>query len=50
LKKDCQQQMAYYESLSDGQMGASQEYEYRSAKQLLENIDEAYKQYVTGKK
>jgi hypothetical protein len=50
LKKDCQQQMAYYESLSDGQMGASQEYEYRSAKQLLETIDEAYKQYVTGKK
>lgn len=34
--KDCRQQMAYYESLTDDQLGAIQNYEYQTAKQLAE--------------
>jgi hypothetical protein len=47
VKKDCQQQVAYYESLSEGQMGPSQQYEYQSAKQLLQSIEGALKEYAS---
>jgi hypothetical protein len=43
VRKDCQQQIAYYASLSDNQIGAVQEYEYQVAQQLLQRIDEDLK-------
>ncbi|MBU6157889.1 MAG: DUF2723 domain-containing protein [Bacteroidetes bacterium] len=39
VRKDCQQQVAYYASLSEGQIGNVQEYEYQVAQQLLQRID-----------
>ena len=48
VKKDCQQQVAYYESLKEGQMGPSQQYEYQSAQQLIQTIEGALKQYTTA--
>lgn len=46
VKKDCQQQVAYYESLKEGQMGPSQQYEYQTAQQLIQTIEGAVKQYA----
>lgn len=48
VKKDAQQQMAFYESLTSGDGATPSEYEYQMAKQLVEGIDNALKQYVTG--
>lgn len=46
VKKDCQQQVAYYESLKEGQIGPSQQYEYQTAQQLIQTIEGALKQYT----
>ncbi len=48
VKKDAQQQMAFYESLTTSDGATPSEYEYQMAKQLVEGIDNALKQYVTG--
>ncbi|MBX9783833.1 MAG: DUF2723 domain-containing protein [Chitinophagaceae bacterium] len=45
VKKDCLQQVAYYESLSDDQMGPSQQYEYQKAKEYAESVDQIIKQF-----
>ncbi len=50
VKKDCQQQMAFYESITDGDGRTPSEYEYQMAKQLVEGIDNALKEYVQGVK
>lgn len=46
VKKDAQQQMAFYESLTSGDGATPSEYEYQMAKQLVEGIDNALKQYT----
>ncbi|MFN5334038.1 MAG: protein O-mannosyl-transferase family, partial [Bacteroidota bacterium] len=43
VKKDCQQQSAYYASLNEGQIGQIQEYEYQMAEQLKGRIEEELK-------
>lgn len=43
VKKDCQQQSAYYASLNEGQIGPIQEYEYQMAEQLKGRIEEELK-------
>jgi hypothetical protein len=43
VKKDCQQQSAYYASLNEGQIGPIQEYEYQVAEQLKGRIEEELK-------
>jgi hypothetical protein len=48
VKKDCQQQMAFYESYVGGEGTTPSEYEYQVAKQLVDGIDNALKQYVQG--
>ena len=48
VKKDLQQQVAFYESYVDGDGTTPSEYEYQIAKQLIEGIDQAVKQYVQG--
>ncbi|MBK8088681.1 MAG: hypothetical protein IPK31_12445 [Chitinophagaceae bacterium] len=50
VKKDCEQQMAFYESVSDGDTRTPSEYEYQMAKQLVQGIDNALKEYVQGVK
>ncbi len=51
VKKDCQQQVAYYESTSDVVDGRSpSEYEYQMAKQLIQGIDNSLKEYAQGVK
>ncbi|TWI79313.1 uncharacterized protein DUF2723 [Lacibacter cauensis] len=50
VKKDLQQQIAFYESYVDGDGTTPSEYEYQVAKQLIEGIDQAVKQYVQGVK
>ena len=51
VKKDCQQQVAYYESTSDAADGRSpSEYEYQMAKQLIQGIDNSLKEYAQGVK
>jgi len=51
VKKDCQQQVAYYESTSDAVDGRSpSEYEYQMAKQLIQGIENALKEYAQGVK
>ncbi len=46
VKKDAQQQMAFYESIVSGDGATPSEYEYQMAKQLVEGIDNALKQYT----
>ena len=46
VKKDAQQQMAFYESLTSADGSTPSEYEYQMAKQLVEGIDNALKQYT----
>ena len=48
VKKDLQQQVTFYESYVDGDGTTPSEYEYQIAKQLIEGIDQATKQYVQG--
>jgi hypothetical protein len=48
VKKDLQQQMAFYESYVGGEGTTPSEYEYQVAKQLVDGIDNALKQYVQG--
>ena len=48
VKKDLQQQMAFYESYVAGDGTTPSEYEYQFAKQLEDGIDNALKQYVQG--
>jgi Protein of unknown function (DUF2723) len=48
VKKDLQQQMAFYESYVEGDGTTPSEYEYQIAKQLVQGIDAALKQYVQG--
>lgn len=48
VKKDLQQQMAFYESYVGAEGTSPSEYEYQVAKQLVEGIDNALKQYVQG--
>ena len=43
VKKDCQQQIAYFNSLSEEQYGIAQPYEFKSAQDLIEKIDVALK-------
>lgn len=43
IKKDCQQQSAYYASLNEGQIGPIQEYEYQMSEQLKGRIEEELK-------
>jgi hypothetical protein len=50
VKKDCQQQMAFYEAINTDDSNSPSEYEYQMAKQLAEGVDNALKQYVTGVK
>lgn len=50
VKKDCQQQVAYYESLQDDEIGPSQNYEYEKAKEYITMIDSILKQYGAGAK
>lgn len=50
VKKDCQQQVAYYESLQDEEIGPSQNYEYEKAKEYITMIDSILKQYGAGAK
>jgi Protein of unknown function (DUF2723) len=50
VKKDCQQQVAYYESLKEGELGGSQQYEFQMAQQLIQGIDAALKEYLPGGK
>lgn len=50
VKKDCQQQVAYYESLQDEEVGPSQNYEYEKAKEYITMIDSILKQYGAGAK
>lgn len=44
VKKDCQQQIAFYESLREAQIGPAQQYEYQAARQLVQNIEAAIKE------
>ena len=46
VKKDAQQQMAFYESIVTADGATPSEYEYQMAKQLVEGIDNALKQYT----
>ena len=48
VKKDLQQQMAFYESYVSGEGTTPSEYEYQVAKQLVQGIDAAIKEYVQG--
>ena len=48
VKKDLQQQMAFYESYVGGEGTTPSEYEYQVAKQLIQGIDAAMKEYVQG--
>jgi hypothetical protein len=48
VKKDCQQQVAYYESLTDVEIGPSQNFEYEKAKEYIEMIDTILKQNGVG--
>jgi len=41
VKKDCQQQLAYYGSMSEGAIGVGQTYELQTAQQLLQKIQTA---------
>ncbi|NCU04538.1 MAG: DUF2723 domain-containing protein, partial [Chitinophagaceae bacterium] len=50
VKKDLQQQMAFYESYITGEGTTPSEYEYQVAKQLIQAIDAAVKEYVQGVK
>jgi len=50
VKKDCQQQMAFYEAINTDDSNSPSEYEYQMAKQLAEGVDNAMKQYVTSVK
>jgi hypothetical protein len=50
VKKDLQQQMAFYESYVSGEGTTPSEYEYQVAKQLVQGIDAAIKEYVQGVK
>lgn len=49
VKKDCQQQVAYYESLTEGQMGPSQQYELQTARQMIQGVEGALKEYAQVK-
>ncbi|HMO32561.1 MAG TPA: DUF2723 domain-containing protein [Lacibacter sp.] len=46
IKKDCQQQVAFYESLKEEQIGPAQQYEYQTARQMLQGIEEAMKEFA----
>lgn len=48
VKKDCQQQMAFYESYVGAEGTSPSEYEYQVAKQLVQGIDNALKEFVQG--
>jgi len=43
IKKDLQQQIAYYSSLNEGQIGSVHEYEFQMAQQLLQRVEELMK-------
>jgi MFS family permease len=43
VKKDLQQQMAYYTSLNESQIGPGQQYEFQMAQQLLQRVEELLK-------
>ncbi len=45
VKKDCQQQVAYYESLTENQIGQAQGYEFEKAKEMITSVDAILKQY-----
>jgi hypothetical protein len=48
VKKDLQQQMAFYESYVGAEGTSPSEYEYQVAKQLVQGIDNALKEFVQG--
>jgi hypothetical protein len=50
VKKDCQQQIAYYESLHSSDDQSPSGYEYTTAKQLVQGIDDAMKEFAGGPK
>jgi hypothetical protein len=43
IQKDCQQQIAYYSSLGENEIGPSQQYESQVAQQLKERVEEELK-------
>jgi hypothetical protein len=43
VKKDLQQQVAYYTSLNESQIGPGQQYEFQMAQQLLQRVEELMK-------
>ena len=47
VKKDCEQQVRYYESLTDDQIGPYQNYEFEKAKEYIQMIDVIIKQNTT---
>ncbi len=47
VRKDLQQQIAFYESLSEGQIGPAQQYEYQTAMQLVQSIDKTLKEFTS---
>jgi len=49
VKKDCEQQIAYYASLNEDQIGSVQNYEYQTARQMVEMIQNLIKQYGSAK-
>jgi Protein of unknown function (DUF2723) len=44
VKKDCEQQVRYYESLTDNQIGPYQNYEFEKAKEYIQMVDAIIKQ------
>jgi Protein of unknown function (DUF2723) len=50
VKKDCQQQVAYYESLAEDEMGGAQNFEYQKAQEYIQTIDAILKQNGVGAK
>lgn len=47
VKKDCEQQVRYYESLTEDQIGPYQNYEFEKAKEYIQMIDVIIKQNTT---
>jgi len=43
VKRDCQQQITYYNSLDENRLGNSLPYEYQTAQELIKKIDELIK-------
>jgi hypothetical protein len=43
VSKDCQQQIAYYASLKENEIGPAQQYEYQMAQQLKDRVEQELK-------